>query len=155
MDRSLIEKFAAGAEVPAKAVKGLSKQELNSHPVPGTWSIQELIVHLMDSHQIASDRMKRIIAEENPTLIGYDETRFIRNLHPDKLDAVMVCEAFRLNQLLTAEILRQLPDSAFERAGAHNERGRLTLAQMVKSYVDHLDHHMTFLHAKRKALGKA
>jgi len=155
MDREMIERYAAGADMPGRAIKGLTTQELTSHPVPGTWSIQELIVHLMDSHLISSDRMKRIIAEDNPTLIGYDESRFIKHLFPDSLDAATVCEVFRLNQQLTAQILRQLPDSAFERSGNHNERGRLTLGQMVKSYVEHLDHHMTFLRAKLKALGKA
>jgi hypothetical protein len=154
MGRSIIEKFAAGADVPGNAIRGLTQHELNSFPVPGTWSIQQLIVHLMESHLVCADRMRRIIAEENPTLIGYNETLFIKNLFPERLDATTVCEAFRLNQLLMAEILRQLPDAAFDRAGMHNERGRLTLGSMVKGYVEHLDHHMKFLRAKLKALGR-
>ena len=154
MDRKHIEEFAARADIPAKAIKGLSKKDLNGFPVPGTWSIQQIIVHLMDSHLIGSDRMKRIIAEDNPTLIGYDESKFAANLHYDKMDAAMAAEAFRINQLLTAELLRQLPDAAFDRAGMHNERGRVTLRDMVTSYTKHVDHHMKFVHQKRKLLGK-
>lgn len=154
MHRELIEQYAAGADVPARAIKGLSHAELNSFPVPGTWSIQQLILHLMDSHLIAADRMKRIIAEGSPTLIGYNETLFIKHLVPEKLDAAMACEVFRMNQLLMSEILRHVPESAYARTGMHSERGRLTLAQMLKGYVEHLDHHMKFLRAKRIALGK-
>lgn len=157
MDRTLIEKYAAVADAPAKAIKGLSRQDLNwipKDPALGKWTIQQLVIHLMDSHLIGADRMKRIIAEDNPTLIGYDENRFVKNLFPEKLDAALACEVFRGNQLLMAEILRQLPDSAFARSGNHNERGRLTLEQFVRDYANHVEHHLKFLRAKRKALGK-
>src|SRR3989442_6884413 len=135
MDRKLIEQYAAVADVPGAAIKGLTKKDLNwipSDPKLGKWTIQQLVIHLMDSHLIGADRMKRIIAEDNPTLIGYDENRFVKNLFPETLDAALACEVFRGNQLLMAEILRQLPESAFARSGNHNERGRLTLEQFVR-----------------------
>ena len=155
MDRTLIEKYTAGASVPGEAIRGLTTAELNAFPVPGTWSIQQIVIHLMDSDLIGSDRMKRVAAENaSPQLIGYDETAFAKNLYYDKIDPVQTCESFRLNRLLTATVLRNLPDSAFERHGMHSERGKETLAQLVKGYVDHLDHHMKFIREKRKLLGK-
>jgi hypothetical protein len=156
MDRKLIDDFAVCADVPARAIKGLTKAELNTLPpgALGSWTIQQIVVHLMDSHLIGSDRMKRIIAEENPTLIGYDETLFARNLHYDKIDAGLAAEAFRINQLLTAELLRHLPNEAFNRAGMHSERGRVTLGQLVSDYSGHVEHHMKFIRAKRTLLGK-
>lgn len=157
MNRSIIEEFAARADHPARGIKGLSKAELNAPPppgAPGKWTIQEIVVHLLDSHMVAADRMKRIIAEDTPTLIGYDETLFAKNLHYDKIDAAMACEAFRLIHMMMADILRQLPDSAFQRFGNHNERGRLTLENMVIDYTKHVDHHMKFLREKRRLMGK-
>ena len=155
MDRKLIERYAAGASVPGEAIRGLTTTELNAFPVSGTWSIQQIIIHLMDSDLIGSDRMKRIAAENvPPQLIGYDETAFAKNLNYDKLDPVQACEVFRLNRLLTAAVLRNLPDAAFQRHGMHSERGRETLADLVKDYADHVDHHMKFLKEKRSLLGK-
>lgn len=154
MDRTIIDQYAAGAGVPAEAIQGLSPQELLATPVPGTWSIQQIVLHLMDSDLIAADRMKRIIAEETPTIIGYDQSAFAAKLHYDKLDAAVAAEVFRLNRQLMTAILRLLPDSAFERSGMHNERGRVTLAQMVEMYVWHLSHHVGFVKHKRQLLGK-
>jgi hypothetical protein len=155
MNRSLIERYAAGAAVPGEAIRGLTAAELNAFPVPGTWSIQQIIIHLMDSDLIGADRMKRVAAEHTPPqLIGYDETAFAKNLTYDKLDPVQACEVFRLNRLLTATVLRNLPDAAFTRHGMHSERGRETLAELLEGYAEHLDHHMKFLKEKRKLLGK-
>ncbi len=154
MDRKQIERYVAGATVPALAIRGLTQQELNSFPIPGTWSVQQVVLHLMDSDLIASDRMKRVIAEESPTLLAYDETAFSKRLFYETLDPVQACEVFRLNRLLTGAILRKLPDEAFARTGNHTERGRETLADLVQGYADHLDHHMKFVREKRRALGK-
>jgi hypothetical protein len=155
MNRDVIERYAAGAGSPAQAIAGLSREELNALPVPGTWSIQQIVVHLMDSDLIGSDRMKRVAAEERPpTLIGYDESAFARGLFYDQLDPRLACEVFEKNRLLTAEILRRLPDAAFDRTGDHNEHGRMTLAELVQNYADHLEHHLKFIRQKRQLLGK-
>jgi uncharacterized damage-inducible protein DinB len=154
MDRTLIDRYSAGASVPGEAIRGLTAAELNAFPVPGTWSVQQIVMHLLDSDLIASDRMKRVIAEDMPTLLAYDETAFAKRLPYDKLDPTQACELFRLNRLFTAAILRLLPEETFERAGMHTERGRETLAHLVQDYSEHLDHHMKFLREKRKLLGK-
>jgi hypothetical protein len=154
MDRQLIEQYAAGASQPAQAIAGLTHQQLNAFPVPGTWSIQQIVLHLMDSDLIGADRMKRVAAEDRPpTLIGYDESAFARGLYYDQLDPQLACDVFAKNRLLTAEILKRLPVSAFDRTGNHNEHGEMTLAELVKTYVEHLDHHLKFIREKRKLLG--
>lgn len=149
MDRSLIEEYARGATRLSEAVAGLSSAQLNAVPVPGTWSIQQIVLHLMDSDLIGSDRMKRVIAEREPQLIGYDESAFARHLHYDKLDADAACQVFALNRQLTAIILRNLPDETFQRVGIHNEAGPLTLAQLVQTFVNHLERHLKFIQQKR------
>src|ERR1700678_2412763 len=126
MNRELIERYAAGADVLSKAIQGLDRAELLAFPVPGTWSIQQIVLHMMDSDLIASDRMKRVAAEDHPTLIGYNETAFAKTLAYDHIPAQDACEVFRLNRRITAELLRRLPDSAFARTGYHNERGEVS-----------------------------
>src|SRR5688572_2656996 len=126
MNRQSIERYACGARALAAAVTGLSSQELRAFPVPGTWSIQQIVFHLMDS-----DRMKRMIAMENPLLVGYDETAFAKSLPYEQLDAGVACEVFEKSRQLTAEILRRLPEEAFERSGIHSERGRITLGEYI------------------------
>lgn len=154
MDRSWIERYEQGGPQLRRAIEGLTPGEMRAHPVPGTWSIQQIVLHMMDSDLIASDRMKRVIAEEGPTLIGYNETAFSEKLFYDDLDAALATDVFDKNRRLTAVILRNVPDEAFARTGEHNESGTITLEYLVKTYVEHLDHHLTFLYDKRRRLGK-
>jgi hypothetical protein len=154
MDRQLIEHYIQGADVLPQAIRGLSVAELNAFPVPGTWSIQQIVMHMMDSDLIAADRMKRVIAEDHPTLIGYNETLFAKNLPYAELDAAVACDIFAKNRRMTGEILRRQPDAAFARTGLHSETGEITLAYLVKTYAGHLDHHMQFVKKKREVLGK-
>ncbi|HVU88852.1 MAG TPA: DinB family protein [Pirellulales bacterium] len=154
MDRTWIDHYIAGADELKQAIRGLSLTERNAFPVPGTWSIQQIVMHMMDSDLIAADRMKRVIAEDHPTLIGYNETRFAQRLLYDELDAETACEIFAMNRRMMGEILKRQPDAAFQRTGHHNETGEITLEYLVKTYAGHLDHHMKFVKHKRELLGK-
>ena len=154
MDRQLIEKFAAGGEKLRSAVDGLTHAELLATPGPGTWSIQQLVVHLADSDAIAIDRMKRILTENNPNLLSADESAYVRELYCDKQSAEDAALLFEVGRRQFARVLRNLPETAFDRVGTHNKRGTMTLGQFVAEYVDHLDHHLTFLLGKRERLGK-
>ncbi|HEX8340525.1 MAG TPA: DinB family protein [Tepidisphaeraceae bacterium] len=149
-----IEEFAAGGAVLAQAIAGLDDTDLSARPVPGTWSIGEIVVHLLDAELIGVHRMKSITAENLPLMIGYDETAFINNLSPEKLPVADVLAAVDLNRRIFAATLRGLPASAFERAGIHNEVGRITLGEMLEKYNKHLSHHLKFVREKRAKLGK-
>jgi hypothetical protein len=153
MDRTMIERYAAGADAVLRSIAGLSREQLAAIPIPGKWSVQQLAVHLLDSDLVGSERMKRVAAQPRPLLMGYDENLWMQNLPVSRLDAQRVGELFRLNRLLTADLLRALPDAAFARVGVHSERGIESLSDLVTGYVRHLDHHMGFMDAKRAALG--
>ncbi len=150
---TLIEQYAAGAERLASLSRGLTPAQLDTRIAPGTWSVREVIVHLLDSDLAATHRMRRIASEELPLIIAYDESAFVRSLDSQRADLSLVAELFSANRRFCAAWLRTLPPEAFERAGIHNQRGRVTLEQMVQGYVDHLAHHEKFIAGKRAALG--
>src|SRR6516165_132497 len=137
-----------------RAVAGLSPEELTARPGPGKWSILELVLHLTDSDCIAIDRMKRILIEDNPTLLYADETAYVERLcsHEQSLEDSLIL--FEVGRRQFARVLRRLPDEAFERRGTHNRRGLMSVGELVKDYVGHVDNHLKFLYEKRVRLGK-
>jgi hypothetical protein len=150
----LIDEFERGGEKLRQAVKGLSAADLTAFPVPGSWSIQQIVVHMQDADLVGVDRMKRIIAEENPLLVGYNETLFANKLsyHDQSVETAITLLDLARKQLAIA--LRKLPAEAFERSGIHTEVGKVTLGTQIKKYNEHLDHHLAFIKKKRAMLGK-
>jgi hypothetical protein len=153
MIAEVLDRFAAGGAVLAYATSGLSPQHEQARPGPGAWSIAELVAHLVDSDAVAVDRMKRIIAEENPILQAYDENLWITRLGAQEMPVEEGVNLFAANRHWIGHILRRCAPEDFARTGQHTERGRVTLAEQVVLYCNHLDHHLKFLYAKRAALG--
>jgi hypothetical protein len=154
MNRKIIDEFEAGGPKLRKAIAGLTADELKARPGPGKWSIHEIVIHLVDSDEIAIDRMKRIVIEDNPAQLYADESAYIDRLYPHEQSLDDALTMFEVGRRQFARVLRKLPDAVFERHGTHNKKGRVTLGEMVKSYVGHVDDHMKFLLGKREKLGK-
>jgi len=154
MNNQTITRYEQGGAQLRQAVAGLSAAEMQAFPIPNTWSIQQIVMHLMDSDLIAADRMKRVIAEEMPPLIGYNESKFAAALfyHQQSVDDAITL--FEVNRRQFARVLRQLPPAAFERLGMHNERGVMTLGKMLEGICGHLEHHLAFIQKKRGLLNK-
>jgi uncharacterized damage-inducible protein DinB len=151
--RQLIDEYLQGPKVLRKAVASMSREQLVARPVPGKWSTLEVVCHLADFDPILADRMKRVIAEEKPMLLGADEKDFAAKLayHDRDLEEELTIIERTRQQL--ARILRTLPDEALARIGVHNERGPRTLEQLLVGATNHIPHHVKFIEEKRRALG--
>ncbi len=149
----LVESYLAGPQALRQAVRGMSREQVLARPVPGKWSTLEVVCHLADFDPIIADRMKRVIAEEKPTLVGADENRFAAALHYHDRDLEEELTIIDRTRSQMARIFRQLPADALQRIGQHNERGPLTLEQLLTSATNHIPHHVKFIGEKRKALG--
>jgi hypothetical protein len=156
--QQLIETYAGGADKLAQAVRGLTPEDLACRPPEdasvGRWSIRELAVHLADSDGVLADRMKRVIAEDQPQLLAYDENKWMAALAVDQQSTEDALALFRLIRKQMAVILRNVPPAAWERYGVHSEVGKITLAGLVERANKHLENHLKFVHAKRAFMGK-
>ena len=99
--------------------------------------------------------MKRVVAEERPLHIGYDERRFAAALGYQERDLEEELALFDLSRREMGRILRGLPNETWARQGVHNEQGLLTLEEHLQIEVDHVPHHLKFIAEKRRALGLA
>jgi len=153
--KKLVDEYVAAPAILRKAIAGMSHEQLLARPVAGKMSTLEVVVHLADFDPIIADRMKRIIALDNPPLIGADDKLYTEKLHYHDRNLEEELAIIDLTRSQVARILRKLPDSAWARTGQHSEKGPLTLEQMVALGTRHIVHHVKFIEEKRKALGLA
>jgi uncharacterized damage-inducible protein DinB len=148
----LIEEFAAGPQKLRQAIAGMTPEQIDAAPVAGKWSTRQVICHLADFEPVYADRMKHVIAEDQPTFPGGFARQFAEHLAYDKRD---IEEELRLIDVVRSQmvrILRSLPSEAFERTGIHAVRGPMTLWTLLEAITNHIPHHVRFIEEKKQAM---
>ena len=80
---ALVEQYVAGPEVIRAALAGITDVELDARPADGGWTAREVVHHTADSEMTSAIRLRRLIAEDDPLIVGYDGDEFARRLRYD------------------------------------------------------------------------
>ncbi len=155
MCRMVIDRYAEAGPLLRYAVSGLAPEHETATPGPGAWSLAQLVAHLLDTDLVFADRIKRVIAEDEPVLQAFDHEVWVERLGSADMPVAEAADLFAANRAWTARILRRCSDADFARAGRHSEHGRQTLAEILVKVTNHVDHHFRFLYTKRANLGVA
>jgi hypothetical protein len=150
---ALLERFRHGPEVLATVLAGVSGVEEDFVTAPGKWSIRQIAAHLADAEMVGAHRMRQVIAEDNPTLIAYDQDAWTKNLDYARRQTQQSIETFRRIRAENYELLKEVPPAAWERTGNHTENGPMTLRRLLEGYTDHAESHAHQLQQIRQAFG--
>ena len=150
-----LERFRRGAELLATVLTGAAGEEVDFIPAPGKWSIRQILAHVADSELVGAHRLRIVIAEDNPTLTAFDQDAWTKNLDYARRKPTQSLETFRRLRAENYELLKDLPESAFERAGMHTESGRRTLRSLLEGYADHAESHARQVQAIRAEYKKS
>lgn len=150
MDRSeLLARYRTGYAAVADALGELSDAELDHSPAPGEWTPRMVAHHLADSEATAFIRLRRLIAEEDPVIVGYDEAEFARRLHYDRPIAASL-GVLRAVRQASLELLESLGPDEWDRAGTHSDSGRYSVDDWLRIYAGHAHDHAAQIHAAVK-----
>ena len=145
----LLARYRTGADAVAAALKGLSDADLDRSPGTDEWTPRMVAHHLADSEATAFIRLRRLIAEDNPEIVGYDEAEFARRLHYDRPITASL-EVLRAVRAASLELLEGLSTAEWERSGTHTESGRYSVDDWLRIYVDHPHDHAEQIRAARR-----
>jgi hypothetical protein len=138
---ALLERFRRGAELLAVVLTGVFGEEEDFAPAPGKWTVRQIVAHLADAELVGAHRLRQVIAEDNPTLIAYNQDAWTANLDYARRKPKQSLETFRRIRAENYELLKGLPESAFDRAANHTENGPMTLRQLLEGYAGHAESH--------------
>jgi DinB superfamily len=149
MDRTaLLDRFRTGYDDVVDALAGVTPDELDRQP-PDGWTARQIAHHLADSETTAYIRLRRLIAEDNPTIFGYDEEEFARRLHYERPiePSLAVLAGVRVASL---QLLESLTDEEWQRAGTHSESGAYTIDDWLRVYAGHSHDHADQIRRARR-----
>ena len=104
----------------------------------GSFALVEHAWHLADLERDGfGERIRRILAEENPFLPDFDGERVAREREYLKLESAEGVAAFAAARAETLRLLRAVPDGQWSRRGEQEGVGVVTLADMPRRILDH------------------
>jgi hypothetical protein len=124
-------------------------------PAAGRWSAHEIVCHCADSEVNAASRLRYLLAEKDPVIVGYDQDEWARSFdyHAHPLEpALLTVDAVRAH---TTALLRRVPEALWTKEGRHTESGRYTPEDWLRIYGDHLDKHSRQIERNLEAWAEA
>src|SRR5215469_6771290 len=99
-DRSPLEVLAQTAATLAGIVDRHSAPLLRTRPFEGKWTPNEIIGHLADGEWVYGYRLRLILCEDNPTVLGTKQDSWVAALRHNEREPSELVEIFRaLRQL--------------------------------------------------------
>ena len=132
-------------------IGGASVQQLTCRPSPGKWSVVEIVAHLAEDEMATSWRYRRMIEHDGGHLYGFDQDLWAQLGKYGTWSASEALELFRLLREANLRMLASLSPEQWEHSGEHAERGRLTVADLVRHMAAHDINHVKQIESSLEA----
>ncbi|HKW60839.1 MAG TPA: DinB family protein [Candidatus Dormibacteraeota bacterium] len=146
----MIARYRDGFRAVRDALEGITEAELDQSATAGEWTPRQVVHHLADAEIQGSTRIRRILAETDAQIRGYNEKTFTERLSRGQPIGASLA-AMRWARESTAELLERMTVDDWSRAGTHSERGRFSTEDWLALYASHAHDHADQI---RRARGK-
>jgi hypothetical protein len=124
---------------------------LRARPFEGKWTPNEIIGHLTDSEWVYGYRLRLMLSEDEPPILGTKQNAWVASLRHNERDPSELVEIFRTLRAFNLAAWRRVSPEKLKRSGRHNERGLESLAVMLPMLaghdLSHLDQILRYIHA--------
>lgn len=145
--RHKIESYGRAYARLVEALRELPREMWTYRPDESDWTIHEIVLHIADSEANSYVRCRRLIAEPDSEVLGYDEAGWARRLRYHEQSADTALELFALLRRSTYELIRDLPDDVWSHTVLHSESGRMTFDEWLDTYERHVPEHIAQMRA--------
>ena len=138
---SFLARYEAGPALLRQAWSEVPVEARQWRPAEGKWSAHEVVVHCADSETYGAIRIRLLLAEPEPLIVGYDENVWAKRYDYHAHDVELAFRCIEAVHDHTAPALRRLPDEAWGRMGRHTQSGPFSDDDWLHSYGTHLEVH--------------
>ena len=135
--RDPIEVLGQTPSALADIVAGYPAEILRGRAIQGKWTPNEIIGHLTDSEWVYGYRLRLILCEDEPAILGFRQDAWVASQRHNEREPSEVVEIFRTLRVLNLSVWKRMSPADFERSGQHNERGAESLAVMLQLLAGH------------------
>jgi len=138
---AFLRRYAAGPALLRRAWGEVPGEARTWRPAEGAWSAHEVVVHCADSETYSAIRIRLLLAEPEPLIVGYDEAVWARRFDYHASDPELALDLVAAARAHTSAMLAGLPEEAWGRVGRHSHSGPYGTDDWLRLYAEHLEVH--------------
>jgi hypothetical protein len=120
----ILSRLETGPARIASLTEGLTETQLHTPPSDAEWSANDVLAHLRSCNDVWGGYIKRMVAEDLPTVRVISPRNYIRRTDYLTLDFAPSLEAFTKARAELMALLRSLPSEAWQRTCIATGAGR-------------------------------
>jgi hypothetical protein len=132
----------AATTAALRAIVRDAGDQVRARPEPLEWSVIECVGHLVDAELVVATRVRWILAEDEPDIVGYDQDRWVNRLRHRDADPEQLIAFFDAIRSANLRLWAATPLEARERFGRHRERGPESYDMTVRLAAGHDRFHL-------------
>jgi hypothetical protein len=122
-------------------VRGFPAERLTTPHAPGEWTIQEILVHVMDTERVFAYRALRFARHDTTDLPGFDQDNFVVHAGANQRAIDDILAEYRAVRQASIALFNGLDDAALTHVGTAN--GNPTTARGMAYFIaGHELHHI-------------
>jgi uncharacterized damage-inducible protein DinB len=141
--KEVFERLASAPRLLFEVCSGASPERLSRPMAPGKWSPLQTIQHLIGCDREALlPRVEKMLNEDRPFLARFDQDLWMKQ-YGDVYNrkAVSLLDEFARLREKSMVLLFDLDLASWHRTGQHEERGKITIFDLVSYFAHHDEHH--------------
>ena len=112
-------------------------------PAPDRWSAAEVLAHLADAEIVSGWRVRSVLGRDGVPLQAFDQDEWARAFKYGEVEPREALATFTAARASLLSLLARVDSARLEHHGMHAERGRETIAHLVRLYAGHDRNHLT------------
>ena len=123
------------------ALKTISDEEASRLHEPYTWTIKQVVGHLIDAEKLFGWRAHRFGSGDQTPLPGMDQNLYVESIDYAKTTLPQLVDEFEFTRRSNMSFLRRLPADAWNLQGTASGNS-ITVRALAWILVGHIIHHM-------------
>lgn len=137
------------------AIDGLSEEQTTWKPKLESWSVLEVLTHLVDHSIVVSFRIRDILAGTEAQLPAFNQDAWVSGQYANAGKVSDVLQTFHALLLYNSLLLSRLDAEDLEKTGVNAKGETVSVKQIVEGFTNHVQRHLGQIDRIKQAAGFA
>jgi hypothetical protein len=123
-------------------IKGLTEEQLKWKAAPESWSVTEVLTHLVDHSIVVSFRIRELLSRSEAKLPAFNQDAWVSGQLANEEDVQHIVAAAHAFVYYNSLLFKRIPASDWDRTAVNFKGESVSLSTIVKAFVTHVNGHL-------------